>query len=131
MALQGGADSALCPAAEGRNSFKSDKSSLANGRAKYQINLCYSASAGAKYFVGVQGGADFGDDSAGTIGYTITPSLVPQQNLAERGLDDPYQFAIGRGEWEFHYFRMPDPECAQTASCAIAAADAAQCNPMV
>ena len=130
VALQGGADddAALCPSREAAT-FVSATSSLANGRAKYQINLCYSGS--AEYFVGVQGGADFGDDSAGTIGYTITPSLVPQQNLAERGLDDPYVFSIGRGEWEFHYFRMPDPECAKTASCAIAPAAAAQCNPMV
>ena len=80
---------------------------------RFSVNLCTSGQ--STYFVGVQGGTDYGAESGNALDYAISGDIVPQSNLATFQKGQSLPITLSNGEWQYHYFELPDPTCATPA----------------
>lgn len=105
-----------CPNADaeistGTGSYRADDNTV-----RFSVNLCTSG--GGTYRVGLQGAASYGDEwNGGGLGWQVTSAAVAQSNLASFASGQAQTITLSSGEWQYHYFELPDPTCAQTDSC--------------
>ena len=107
-----------CPTGAEGTGFRAETGvyRLEENTVRYSVNLCTSG--GGTYRVGLKGGADYGATwEGGGLGWQVTSASVAQSNLASFGSGESLTIPLSSGEWQYHYFELPDPTCAQTDSC--------------
>lgn len=107
-----------CPSGEEGVGFRATSGNYRadDNTVRFSVNLCTSG--GGTYRIGLQGAASYGDEwNGGGLGWQVTSASVAQSNLASFGSGESLTIPLSSGEWQYHYFELPDPTCAQTDSC--------------